>query len=63
MAEDARIITVKKIDEERLANERQAGADREARPKASAPRHKPTPRVLHGTRTRRGLPRSPKRTA
>ena len=30
MAEDARIITVKKIDEERLANERQAGADREA---------------------------------
>ncbi len=31
MAEDARIITVKKIDEERLASERQAGADREAR--------------------------------
>jgi outer membrane protein OmpA-like peptidoglycan-associated protein len=31
MAEDARIITVKKIDEERLANERQAGAQREAR--------------------------------
>jgi outer membrane protein OmpA-like peptidoglycan-associated protein len=31
MAEDARIITVKKIDEERLANERAAGADREAR--------------------------------
>jgi outer membrane protein OmpA-like peptidoglycan-associated protein len=30
MAEDARIITVKKIDEERLANERQAGAQREA---------------------------------
>jgi outer membrane protein OmpA-like peptidoglycan-associated protein len=30
MAEDARIITVKKIDEERLANERQAGAEREA---------------------------------
>jgi outer membrane protein OmpA-like peptidoglycan-associated protein len=30
MAEDARIITVKKIDQERLANERQAGADREA---------------------------------
>jgi len=30
MAEDARIITVKKIDEERLAHERQAGADREA---------------------------------
>ena len=28
MAEDARIITVKKIDEERLASERQAGADR-----------------------------------
>ena len=31
MAEDARIITVKKIDEETLANERQAGADRESR--------------------------------
>jgi outer membrane protein OmpA-like peptidoglycan-associated protein len=31
MAEDARIITVKKIDEERLASERQAAADREAR--------------------------------
>ena len=31
MAEDARIITVKKIDEERLAGERQAGAEREAR--------------------------------
>jgi outer membrane protein OmpA-like peptidoglycan-associated protein len=31
MAEDSRIITVKKIQEEELANERQAGADREAR--------------------------------
>src|SRR5271155_3887001 len=31
MAEDARIITVKKIDEERLVAERQAGADRESR--------------------------------
>ena len=31
MAEDARIITVKKIDEEQLASERQAGAEREAR--------------------------------
>src|SRR5271157_726189 len=31
MAEDARIITVKKIDEEQLTNERLAGADREAR--------------------------------
>ncbi|MGA2117059.1 MAG: OmpA family protein [Bryobacteraceae bacterium] len=30
MAEDARIITVKKIDEETLANERQAAADRES---------------------------------
>ena len=29
MSEDARIITVKKIQEEQLANERQAGADRE----------------------------------
>jgi len=32
MAEDARIITVKKIEEDRLAAERQAGADRESRP-------------------------------
>ena len=31
MAEDARIITVKKIDEDRLTNERLAAADREAR--------------------------------
>jgi outer membrane protein OmpA-like peptidoglycan-associated protein len=31
MAEDARIITVKKIDEERLVAERQAGAARESR--------------------------------
>lgn len=31
MAEDARIITIKRIDEERLAVERQAGADRESR--------------------------------
>jgi outer membrane protein OmpA-like peptidoglycan-associated protein len=31
MAEDARIITVKKIEEETLAGERKAGADREAR--------------------------------
>ncbi|MGO9256976.1 MAG: OmpA family protein [Bryobacteraceae bacterium] len=31
MAEDARIITIKKMDEERLASERQAGAEREAR--------------------------------
>jgi outer membrane protein OmpA-like peptidoglycan-associated protein len=31
MAEDARIITVKKIEEELLASERQAGMDREAR--------------------------------
>jgi outer membrane protein OmpA-like peptidoglycan-associated protein len=30
MAEDARIITVKKIEQERLASELQAGADREA---------------------------------
>jgi outer membrane protein OmpA-like peptidoglycan-associated protein len=30
MAEDARIITVKKMEEENLASERQAGADREA---------------------------------
>ena len=31
MAEDARIITVKKIEEEQLATERRAGAEREAR--------------------------------
>src|SRR5579863_3904124 len=31
MAEDSRIITVKKIEEEQLANERQAGVDREER--------------------------------
>jgi outer membrane protein OmpA-like peptidoglycan-associated protein len=31
MAEDARIITIKKMGEEQLANERQAGADRESR--------------------------------
>jgi outer membrane protein OmpA-like peptidoglycan-associated protein len=31
MAEDARIITIKKMEEEGLANERQAGADRESR--------------------------------
>jgi outer membrane protein OmpA-like peptidoglycan-associated protein len=31
MAEDARIITIKKIEEERLANERQAGVEREVR--------------------------------
>jgi outer membrane protein OmpA-like peptidoglycan-associated protein len=30
MAEDSRIITVKKIEEEQLANERQAGVEREA---------------------------------
>jgi len=31
MAEDARIITIKKMEEENLANERQAGAERESR--------------------------------
>src|SRR4051812_29642450 len=34
MAEDARIITIKKMREENLANERQAGADRELRAEA-----------------------------
>jgi len=33
-AEDARIITIRRMDEERLAMERQAAADREARAKA-----------------------------
>ena len=41
MAEDARIITLKKIEEERLANERAAAAEREAR----APKRKPKPRA------------------
>lgn len=36
MAEDARIITIKKRQEEQLANERQAAADREARARAEA---------------------------
>ena len=36
MAEDARIITVKRIEEERLATERTAAAEREARAKAEA---------------------------
>ena len=35
MSEDARIITIKKIAEEQLANERQAGADRELRAEAA----------------------------
>jgi len=35
-AEDARIITVKRCEEERLAQERQAAADREAQAKAQA---------------------------
>ncbi|HWR52258.1 MAG TPA: OmpA family protein [Bryobacteraceae bacterium] len=35
MAEDARIITVQKIEEELLANERQAGVDRELRAAAA----------------------------
>jgi outer membrane protein OmpA-like peptidoglycan-associated protein len=35
MAEDARIITIKKIEEEQLANERQAGTDREERAEAA----------------------------
>jgi len=34
MAEDSRIITIKKMEEERLANERQAAAEREARARA-----------------------------
>jgi outer membrane protein OmpA-like peptidoglycan-associated protein len=36
MAEDARIITIRKMEEERLANERAAAAEREARAKAAA---------------------------
>ena len=35
-AEDARAITVKKIDEERLDNERQAAADAQAQTQAQA---------------------------
>jgi outer membrane protein OmpA-like peptidoglycan-associated protein len=36
MAEDARVITLKKMDEERQANERQASADAQAQAKAQA---------------------------
>ena len=36
MAEDARIITVKKIEEEQLATERRVGAEREARAESDA---------------------------
>jgi len=36
MAEDARIITLRKMEEERLAQERQASADREAKANADA---------------------------
>jgi hypothetical protein len=36
MAEDARIITIKKMEEARLMSERQASDDREARSKADA---------------------------
>jgi outer membrane protein OmpA-like peptidoglycan-associated protein len=36
MAEDARIITVKRIEEERMANERAAAAEREAHARAEA---------------------------
>jgi len=51
-----RIITVKKIDEERLANERQAGAEREAR--ADSQRNEAQANALprYRDRTRRGLP-------
>jgi outer membrane protein OmpA-like peptidoglycan-associated protein len=38
MAEDARIITLKKIEEQRLAEERAAAADRESRARAEAER-------------------------
>ena len=48
MAEDARIITVKKIQEEQLAAERQAGADRESRAEtARASAQSETNRVTH----------------
>ena len=48
MAEDARIITVKKIEEELLANERQAGADREAHAESErASAQSETARIAH----------------
>jgi outer membrane protein OmpA-like peptidoglycan-associated protein len=48
MAEDARIITVKKIEEERLASEHQAGVDREARAEsARAAAQSESERVAH----------------
>jgi hypothetical protein len=63
MAEDARIITVKKIDEERLASERQAGADREALRRKRTCRGTSRRRACYPGRGRRRLPRSLKRTA
>ena len=47
-AEDARAITVKKIEQERLENERQAAADTQAKP-----RRKPT--TPPGRRNRHSL--------
>ena len=47
-AEDARLITLKRMDEERLAKERQDAADREP-----PPRLKPTPKPCAGSRPSR----------
>jgi hypothetical protein len=63
MAEDARIITVKKIAEERLASERQAGADREARAESGRAAAQADAARVTRMRRRRSLPRRRKRTA
>jgi len=63
MAEDARIITVKKIGEEALASERKQEQNVSRWLKTNARRPRKTLPVLHGMRKRRGLLRWPKRTA
>jgi outer membrane protein OmpA-like peptidoglycan-associated protein len=49
MAEDSRIITVKKLEEEQLANERQAGVERDARAESGrAAAQSETERIARG---------------
>ena len=63
MAEDARIITVKKIEEEILANERQAGAEREARAEGARAAAEPRPGASRNKRRWRRPPHGWKRSA
>ena len=63
MAEDARIITIKKMGEEALAGERRAGAEREALAESKRARPRKTQPALRGMRKRRGLPHRRTRTA